>query len=101
MAHDEGQSCKCSLNHQPGTLELVIHHVWPKGDGGPDDPANEVFICPTTHYNIHELLRAMVKEDRQISLYEFSERYDTAISRYAYKLAALGFRRIKAQAMID
>lgn len=102
MSHDYGRSCLCSANHQPGVLELTIHHVWPLGEGGPDDPANEVSVCPTTHYNVHELLRAMIAADREISLYEFSAKYgEVAVSRYARNLAATGYRRIKAQAMVD
>lgn len=37
------------LNHE--------HHIWPLGDGGPDDPGNIVVVCPTGHANIHALLR--------------------------------------------
>ncbi len=101
MGHDHGQVCECSVYHQPGVLENVLHHIWPSSDGGPDDPNNEVFICPTAHYNVHELYRAMKKEDRQISFYEFGTRYQTQMSKYAYKIAALGFRRFKDQAIVD
>ncbi len=101
MAHDAGKVCKCSSDHKPGVLENVIHHVWPMGDGGPDDPLNEVYVCPTTHYNVHELYRTMKKFSKEISLYQFSAAYDVPVSRYARDLAALGFRRFMAKAMVD
>lgn len=101
MSHDQGLSCKCSVNHQPGILELTIHHVWPMGDGGPNDPANEVAVCPTTHYNVHEMYRAMKKAGREISIREFSAIYEASVSRYARDLAALGYRRFTAKAMVN
>lgn len=101
MGHDYGTVCQCSVNHQPGVLENVIHHIWPIGDEGPDDPSNEVFVCPTCHYNVHELYRTMKREGRQVSYYEFSKFYEVPVSKYAYRLAALGFRRYVAKAMVD
>lgn len=99
MGHDSGQVCRCSVNHQPAPLELVIHHVWPMGDGGPDDPANEEFICPTTHYNVHELYRAMKREGREISHYEFTQRYSAPVSRFAHAMALLGYQRFVRKAL--
>lgn len=101
MSHDHGMVCGCSANHQPYPLELAIHHVWPMADGGPDEPANEVPVCPTTHYNIHELYRAMKKASREISLHDFSNLYSVPVSRYAHKIAALGYRRFVAKALVD
>lgn len=42
-------------------MELNHHHVVPKYAGGTDAPENMVWICPTTHANVHELLRAWEK----------------------------------------
>lgn len=101
MSHDHGKTCLCTSNHQPSVLEGTVHHIWPLGDGGPDIPHNLVYICPTTHYNVHELYRAMKKAGREISLYEFSKLYEVPVSRYAQLIAALGYRRFVARALVD
>lgn len=51
--------CECVKVHRPTPTELHAHHVWPKGEGGPDVRANLVYICPTTHSSIHKLWRLM------------------------------------------
>lgn len=56
MAHDEGAICLCSNDHQPNPRELHSHHIWPLYAGGLDTPSNRVWICPTSHVNVHELL---------------------------------------------
>lgn len=93
--HDHGHHCRCMATHRPQYLELNRHHVWPLGMGGPDIDENIEWLCPTAHYNVHELLRAMVKEDRVISHYEFTQRYEVTVSTYAQEIAALGFERWK------
>lgn len=57
MAHDHGQHCKCVIKHVPKPMELHKHHVWPISEGGPDSPHNLLWLCPTTHTNVHELWR--------------------------------------------
>lgn len=59
--HDEGQVCACVSSHVPKPMELNKHHIHPLGMGGEDVPANVVWLCPTAHANVHELLRAWVK----------------------------------------
>lgn len=56
--HDIGEECGCVSNHNPNPMELNRHHVVPQYAGGSNDPSNLVWICPTTHANVHELLRA-------------------------------------------
>lgn len=45
--------CDCVQTHSPAVGDDEIHHIWPKGAGGPDTPENMVNRCPTTHDNIH------------------------------------------------
>lgn len=59
--HDAGQYCLCVAEHRPSPQELHRHHIWPLGMGGPDTEENVVWLCPTSHTNVHELLRAWVK----------------------------------------
>jgi hypothetical protein len=60
-AHDSGQSCTCVSDHNPEPRELNRHHIWPKGAGGPDTPENLVWLCPTSHVNVHDLEREWVR----------------------------------------
>jgi hypothetical protein len=91
-AHDMGQTCRCVLHHNPNPMELHRHHVLPLAWGGQATPDNEVWLCPTSHANVHELLRA-------------HERYEGAVpwairkrfSIYIRSLAADGWKRSRGQ----
>jgi hypothetical protein len=58
VAHDEGRRCLCVTEHRPRPDELHAHHIVPLYADGPDTEENVVWVCPTTHASIHELLRA-------------------------------------------
>ncbi len=90
-AHDEGQTCLCMVTHRPHPLELHRHHRWPLYLGGSDDEANIVWLCPTAHANVHELLRHMVKADRPLTDHELRAVYDVPVSEYAARIARDGF----------
>jgi hypothetical protein len=53
--------CVCVKVHNPRPVVLHAHHVWPLGEGGPNVRGNLLYICPTTHYSIHELWPLMDK----------------------------------------
>ena len=53
--------CPCVSAHRPEPKGLDTHHILPLSWGGPDVAANRIDICPTTHRNVHDLLRLMVK----------------------------------------
>lgn len=55
-SHDTGKTCVCVTHHVPKPNELNAHHVWPLGEGGPED-GEILWLCPTMHVNIHELWR--------------------------------------------
>lgn len=99
MSHDEGMTCRCLSDHRPEPMELTLHHVWPSGDGGPDVAENREPVCPTTHYNVHEMYRAMKKANMVIPLSVFSEFYIVPVNRFSYNLAVLGIRRYFAKSM--
>jgi hypothetical protein len=48
--------CRCVKQHHPAATSLDAHHVWPEGHGGPTVPENLVWLCPTCHRNVHEIL---------------------------------------------
>lgn len=58
MGHDVGASCACVVTHAPMPAELHLHHIVPLYAGGGENPENEVWLCPTSHVNVHELIRA-------------------------------------------
>lgn len=58
MSHAGTVPCACVVTHSPVPADVHIHHVVPLYAGGPDTPENRVNLCPTTHANVHALLRA-------------------------------------------
>lgn len=93
MSHDTGQHCHCMVTHRPAPLELERHHIQPKYLGGGDTADNIAWVCPTTHTNVHELLRAMIRAKYVIGYSAFQAAYTQPVSRYAYDLAVDGFTR--------
>lgn len=58
---DPGAECLCVKEHNPNAVQFHVHHIVPLAWGGADVQDNEVLICPTTHDNIHRLLREWKK----------------------------------------
>ncbi len=92
MSHDAEQVCRCVADHRPAPMELHRHHVLPLYLGGPDAEWNAVYICPSTHANVHEVLRLLLTHGR-LSYYDVGKLSDRSVSRYAYALAVQGFDR--------
>lgn len=96
MSHDRDETCRCVPVHRPPVLELHRHHILPTYLGGPDTEANIVFVCPSSHSNIHELLRMMLQANRALTETELEDMQDRPVSRYAGVLARRGFLEFKA-----
>lgn len=96
LSHDEGAHCDCTTDHRPPVLEFQQHHVLPKYLGGPDTDDNLVWVCSTTHDNVHELLRLMLK----LGPLSYAEcqtlERPRVVSRFAYTLARRGFEAWQA-----
>ncbi len=99
MSHDAGAVCVCVADHRPPVLEYETHHIWPLGMGGPDTPDNQVWVCPSSHANVHELLRLMSREGRTLTDHELQGLEDRPVSRYAATLAREGYRRFVANTL--
>lgn len=95
MSHDKGKRCLCVSDHRPPVLEFIEHHIWPEFMGGPDTEDNLVWLCPTTHYNVHEILRSLVKGGR-LTYWKVRAFQLAPVNRYAYQIALDGFDRWKA-----
>ncbi len=91
-SHDEGAVCFCCSEHRPPVLEHEVHHILPLYLGGTDTPGNRIFLCPTTHMNVHEILRLFLKHGAQ-SYSQVQAREERPVARYAFTLAAEGYRR--------
>src|SRR5215217_7052766 len=96
-SHDHGAICYCSKNHQPAPLELNRHHILPLENGGPNTADNVVWNCPTTHVNVHEILRLLIKfqePEGTLTYWTVNAMYEQPLNRYAYDVAFEGARRI-------
>jgi hypothetical protein len=87
--------CICVKNHSPVPLDGEYHHLHPLGEGGPDTRENQVWVCPTTHTNVHELLRLLKQWEGAFTLADARKLYGRTVSPYAYSLARLGWLKIK------
>jgi len=56
--------CDVHGSHRPKPLVSEVHHIWPRGMGGPDGPSNRVRVCPTGHVNIHRAIRDLLAGQR-------------------------------------
>ena len=56
-----GDECEAHRYHWPPVRETVVHHIWPRGMGGPDRAPNRIRICPTGHANVHRAIRAIIR----------------------------------------
>jgi hypothetical protein len=83
------QPCQVHQKHMPETHINHRHHVWPKGDGGPDISDNIIVVCATGHYNIHDLLAHFKSLMGEVP-YSIMRRYSMKERFYA----DLGYKRI-------
>ncbi len=95
MSHDPGAACRCCADHRPPVLEHEAHHVLPLFLGG-DNYGETVWLCPTGHANVHELLRLMLKTGRTLTDWELQQVEDRPVSRFAANLARDGYARWEA-----
>lgn len=88
------QPCEVHNQHKPNSHINHVHHIWPKGEGGPDIPENKVVICPTGHWNVHDLLQHYKMLMGNVP-YEIIRRYTTEERKYA----ELGWKRMSRKEM--
>ena len=99
MSHDAGAVCLCQADHRPTPLEYEWHHLWPLAAGGPNTPpgvhdGTAVWVCPTAHTNVHEILRVILKRNGDLPWRAALDLWDVPVSRYAFELAHEGCRRM-------
>lgn len=94
MSHDHRRRCECVAEHRPTPLELAAHRILPGEHGGTYETSNVVWLCPTTHVNVHELLRWFLRAGQVIAWRTVLDVYEEPVNRYAYLIAARGFQAI-------
>lgn len=52
-------TCSVHIHHE--WVPIEVHHVWPKGLGGPDTVENKVKICANGHYTVHAYIDLLMK----------------------------------------
>lgn len=57
------KQCVCVADHNPEPRELHRHHIIPLYLGGPDEESNLVWLCPSSHSNVHMLIRRWESND--------------------------------------
>jgi hypothetical protein len=80
------KECKCVGKHVPLPSLLHSHHIIPLYYGGETTPGNLVWLCPTTHVNVHDLIREYEKAGGRPSG-EIRKHY----SRFVQSLAGLAW----------
>ncbi len=89
----------CSLHRHREDVPEEDHHVWPLGMGGPDVAANKERVCANGHGMVHYYLALLFKAERTGGSIPWSTR-----RRFGFRtrrLAMLGYRRVKAQKMVN
>ena len=85
---------ECSVHRHREGVPIEVHHVWPKGLGGPNVAANRVPLCANGHGEVHEYLALLVKGEGAVP-------WRTKL-KYGYKVrrvAKLGYDRLTRGAM--
>ena len=89
--HSE-EVCRCVGTHTPQPGHPEKHHIWPLGTGGPDTPENIIWVCPTTHTNVH-LLEGDWRRAKGEPSWDLRRRYShftRELARRAYQSAQAG-----------
>lgn len=85
-----GRTCAAHAHRE--LVPMEDHHVWPRGEGGPDVPANIVRLCSNGHGQVHWLLSLLIKHNGDLP-WSTRRQYGVKVRQ----LAALGWRRIQEQ----
>lgn len=90
-----GPTCRCVTAHSPAIHVLEQHHIWPQGHGGPTVAGNLAALCGSAHNEVHAYLNALLKADgdRPADWRTWN--------LHIRRVAELGYRRIKAGALVD
>lgn len=86
----------CWAHRHRDDVPMELHHVWPKGNGGPDAKPNRVMLCSNAHSSTHDLLTKMLRAGTPGLPWAIRRRYGRRVRR----LAAAGFQAITTHAIV-
>lgn len=86
----------CFAHHHREQVPLEVHHIWPKGAGGPDVAANKVTICANAHSSTHDLLLKMLKAGTVKLPWTVRRLYGRKVRR----LAVAGYTAIQTRTVV-
>jgi 5-methylcytosine-specific restriction endonuclease McrA len=87
---------ECFVHRHRDDVPLEVHHVFPKGLGGPDVTANRVTVCSNGHGSVHSLLDKMLKAHTEKVPWRVRRRYGRKVRR----LAAAGYLAVTSRAIV-
>lgn len=96
--YDQNANCACASEHRPPVLTYQWHHIRPLAMGGEDTKygvpnRNGIWLCSTTHDNVHEILRLMVSAKGLLGYRTVQRILPRPVSYYAWQIATDGYRR--------
>lgn len=53
----------CAVHEHDSSVPVELHHVWPLGLGGPNNPTNRIQVCTNGHYEIHAFMDYLNRYD--------------------------------------
>lgn len=57
----------CQAHRHRELVPLEVHHIWPRGEGGPDQAWNRITLCDNAHGSVHSLLDLMLKHNGAVA----------------------------------
>jgi hypothetical protein len=72
----------CAVHVHRTWVPMEVHHVWPKGLGGPDIAANKVKLCANAHYSVHSFIDLLIKNNGRVPS-ETARHYSAKVKSFA------------------
>ena len=86
------QRCKKSLKDlKKNNIQLQVHHIKPKSQGGTDVPENLVTLCENCHKQVHEYLKKNKAVKFKIKEYKEDTKLNVLKDRIYKELTKLGY----------
>ncbi len=88
---------ECWAHRHREDVPIEMHHVWPKGQGGPDTKNNKKALCSNAHSATHDLLSKMQRAGTHRLPWLVRRRY----GRKVRQLADAGFKAIATRVVVE
>jgi hypothetical protein len=75
-------STDCAVHEHDSWNPTNIHHIWPRGLGGPNTAANKIVVCMNGHGAIHAFLQFLIDFNGDVP-YDISKHFGIKVKLYA------------------